>query len=230
MRRRDVIRICGALAVGQGLALFPRLQGVAFALTRYNRARLLLPSGEPLKASGIEKEVNYLFFYPFNATPCFLLKLDGVQPAEIFTADGAIYRWGGGVGPEKNLVAFTAICSHTQTHPTPAMSAIKYDPGQKIIHCCAHRSEFNPAAGGAAMAGPTTKPLAAITLDWDKKTDELRATGVLGPETFGLFFKQFKRDLKEWHGNMATAREAVTECKVGLLKDYSPTLITCPRL
>ena len=57
---------------------------------------------------------NLIFHYPYAATPCFLLNLGRPLslPAELKTAAAQPYRWPGGVGPQRSIVAYSAICAH----------------------------------------------------------------------------------------------------------------------
>lgn len=232
MRRRDFVKACGAaglMASASGRLFFP-LDGT-YAVGKYARVRLDNVRGEPLRIAAILPKTNYLFFYPYRSTPCFLLNLGRrIGPVSVPLEGGSNYQWSGGVGPGDKIVAFTAICSHNQAHPTPLISHIKYDHELGSIHCCVHRSEFNPALGGKRLSGAAEQPLAAVLLEWDMAKDELWATGVLGPETFQLFFRQFKRDLRERYGSSLDAKKEITETAVQTLKSYSANLVSCPRV
>lgn len=41
----------------------------------YAHVVLVTPRGDPLKAAGLKPQTNYVFHYPFEATPAFLLDL-----------------------------------------------------------------------------------------------------------------------------------------------------------
>jgi len=70
-------------------------------LTPASPARLVDPTGRPLAPNDLEVGVNYVFHYPYVATPCFLLNLG--QPVagqqDLKTEDGRHYRWPGGTAP-----------------------------------------------------------------------------------------------------------------------------------
>ncbi len=231
MRRRDFVKTCGAagLMASASVPLFFPPDKI-HALGKFARVPLRNAEGASLRVGSIRPNTNYLFFYPYRSTPCFLLNLDRrIEPASVPLVGESAYDWAGGVGPGNNIVAFTAICSHNQTHPTPLISHINYDHKLGTIHCCVHRSEFDPAAGGKRLNGAAVQPLAAILLEWDQAKDELWATGVLGPETFMLFFMQFKRDLRARFGSSLEAKKEITEIRVQTLKSYSAVLVSCPR-
>lgn len=234
MRRRQMLKLCGGLALAQGLSTLPWGTGQALALTKFKRAPLTGKDGQPIKAASVQPGINYLFFYPFRATPCFLIHfnrpLAGVKVEfENEMAEKVRYDWPGGVGPDNRLVAFTAICSHRQSHPEPDESQIRYDAGTGTIYCCSHDSEFAIDRGGIAIGGESNTPQAAIVLEWDKASDNLWATGLIGPDSFADFFNGFKKSLRKLHGSTRQAKEEVDACPVLRLEEYSGEVIACGR-
>ena len=103
MNRRDFVRVCSA---GAGFSLVTEaLAATASVIKSYRRARLYDASGAPLRAASLTIQRNYVFFYRFQATPCFLLNLGkAVPPAQIKTS-GQEYAWPGGGGARRSLVA-----------------------------------------------------------------------------------------------------------------------------
>jgi len=69
MRRRNFILACGASALAASLPAAPADASPRF----YSRARLVDPTGRPLRARALPANRNFIFHYPFAATPCFLL-------------------------------------------------------------------------------------------------------------------------------------------------------------
>lgn len=236
MERRDFIRVCAASAIGlhgQGGA------SAADARPRsYARAQLTDDGGRPLQASGLTVGENYVFHYPFEGTPCFLLNLGKAtgQNVALKTADGAPYQWPGGVGPQRAIVAYSAICSHQLTYPTRQISFISYR-GQStasriskpnMIHCCSEHSEYDPAAGARVLGGPAPQPLCAILLEHDAATDTLHATGTLGGEMFNTFFSKYEIRLAMEHGSPARARQQVAiKTRVTALKAFCKQQVRC---
>ena len=198
MERRDFVKLCAASAAATSL---PTAADAATLKARlYPRALLVDERGQPIRAAQLRAGVNYVFEYPFAATPCFLLRL--AKPAaggiDLRTEGGGTYRWDGGVGPDRAIVAYSAICAHKLTYPTRQVSFIGYRDGPspvagpgKVITCCSDRSVYDPAAGARVVGGPAPQPLATILLEHDARKDELHATGTFGGEMFEAFFRKF---------------------------------------
>lgn len=217
MERRDFIHVCAASAIGWGT---PQSFAATDAQPRhYARTRLTDESGRTLRAAQLVAGENYVFHYPFEGTPCFLINLGKAttQNVALKTGDGASYQWPGGVGPQRAIVAYSAICSHQLTYPTRQISFISYrerSTASKIskpnmIHCCSEHSEYDPAAGARVMGGPAPQPLCAIMLEYDRDSDALFAIGTLGGEMFNSFFSKYEMRLALEHGSPARAQQRV---------------------
>jgi Rieske Fe-S protein len=230
MERRDFIKLCAASAALASPALAadarPKL---------YSRARLVDAQGAPLRAKAVPANENLIFHYPFAATPCFLLNLGKPASAAVVlkTADNASYEWKGGVGAQRSIVAYSAICTHKLTYPTRDISFISYRTEKSarnkfasVIHCCSEHSQYDPAAGGKVLAGPAPQPLAAILLEHDAGSDEIYAVGTLGGEMFNEFFAKYEFRLAMEHGG--SARNAVAgRCVVQSLDNYCRQQVKC---
>lgn len=220
MERRDFIRLCATSCAATTLAPGMALAAADAQPRSYARTLLTGSAGQPLRASQLAAGENYVFHYPFEGTPCFLINLGKptTQNVPLKTGDGASYQWPGGVGPQRAVVAYSAICSHQLTYPTRQISFISYrerSTASKIskpnmIHCCSEHSEYDPAAGAKVMGGPAPQPLCAILLDYDRASDTLFATGTLGGEMFNTFFSKYEMRLALEHGSPARAQQRVT--------------------
>lgn len=159
-----------------------------------------------------------------------LLALDGpIEPAEVAVpAERGSYRWNGGVGPGRAIVAYTAICPHQWVHPEKDLAMFRYYRPEEesvvagrrdqLIACCAHGSAFDPKRGGWIEQGPADLPLAAIRLEWEPSTDRIAATGVEGIHGFTQFFAAFPQKRREAVGEKTPAM---------LLSTYSKVVIRC---
>jgi arsenite oxidase small subunit len=232
MKRREFVRVCAATAAGAALA-DPACAAGATVRT-YGRAKLVDEKGQPVRVEQLKVGTNYVFDYPFASTPCFLLRLDRPAAAaiDLKTESGHAYRWEGGIGAKRDVVAYSAICAHKLTYPTRQVSFIGYRnepspvaPQGKVITCCSDRSVYDPAAGAKVVSGPAPQPLATIMLEQGKAGD-LWAVGTFGGEMFAEFFRRFEFRLQLEVGPRArTQVEGTTVVKE--LENYSTQWAKC---
>jgi Rieske Fe-S protein len=233
MKRRDFVQVCAAATAGLGL---PDASGAAHLTARlYHRAKLVDDKRDPIRLDALQVGTNYVFDYPYSSTPCFLLRLERPASAviDLKTESGQAYRWQGGIGAAKNVVAYSAICAHKLTYPTRQVSFIGYRnepspvaPKGKVITCCSDRSVYDPAAGARVVSGPAPQPLATILLEHDPKADEVYAVGTFGGEMFAEFFRKFEFRLQLEMGPRArTQVEGATVVKA--LENYSSQWAKC---
>ena len=149
------------------------------------------------------------------------------------TADAKAYEWHGGVGAERSIVAYSAICAHRLTYPTRDISFISYREAKSagnrfgsVIHCCSEHSQYDPAEGARVVAGPAPQPLAAILLEHEPASDELFAVGTLGGELFNEFFDKYAFRLQLEHGNEARAAVG-SACVVQPLENFCRQQVKC---
>ena len=233
MKRRDFVQLCAAAA--GGAALPDPAQAAGLTARMYRRVKLVDEVDKPIRLGALQVGTNYVFDYPYSATPCFLLRLDRPAAAgiDLRTEVGEPYRWEGGVGNGKAVVAYSAICAHKMTYPTRQVSFIGYRDGPspvagrgKVITCCSDRSVYDPAAGARVVSGPAPQPLATIILEHDPKADEVYALGTFGGEMFAEFFRKFEFRLQLEMGERARAPvEGTTRVKV--LENYSTQWAKC---
>ena len=201
----------------------------------YDRAMLVDQFGDPLRVKGLKDETNYVFHFPYAGTPCFLLKLDRQVDAKatLKREDGSTYEWRGGVGPNRAIVAFSAICAHKLAYPTRDVSFIRYQRQSspqsvaQAIHCCAEHSVYDPASGARVLSGPAPQPLAAILLDYDPARDTLSAVGTLGAEQFDAFFRKYEFKLALEYGEGKARWPVGTKTVVKELAEYCRNTIQC---
>ncbi len=200
MDRRHFVETCSAgVACLTAAAALPALAADARPRA-YARTLLTDEFGDPLRASQLKARTNYVFHYPFEATPVFLLNLgQPALPQPLSTKAKESYVWPGGVGPQRNLVAFSAICAHQLVYPTQQVSFISFRKSKakkgvadNLIHCCAEHSQYDPAQGARVLSGPAEQPLCAVLLEHDAKADTLTAYATLGGELFDEFFRKYE--------------------------------------
>lgn len=244
MERRSFLKVTGASAAAVVIApslITQRLyaeDGLSLYAS-YEKVHLKNEDGTPVKASELRAEENYVFNFPHIATPCILVDLG--RPAntnvKLKADDGTEYIFKGGVGKNGSIVAYSAICPHQLTHPTPDDSFFQYLerkgktlalPDAKeagVFVCSSHLSAFDPVNGGERIAGPATEGLTQIVLEIDEN-DEIWAVGALGPSRFHDYMDAFKPEFKKYYGNKRKAKRLVkAEAKVVTLKHFSKDII-----
>ena len=229
LRNRD-----GAAKVFAHVRAGGRRSGAGLAKLRVGR-RIAARLCRDAARRDIAEDTNFVFNYPYTATPCFLLKLAHGAHAttDLRRENGETYAWQGGVGPDRNVVAFSAICAHKLAYPTRDVSFIRFQKGRSatssgnVIHCCADHSVYDPAAGARVVAGPAPQPLAAITLAYDAARDELHATGTIGPEQFDAFFVKYDLRLSLEYGANRGRTPVADTAIVRELENYCKTTIAC---
>lgn len=238
MQRRDFLKVTalGAVVVCSPAFLESELRAEDGRLYKsYNKVKLVDANGDDLIYSHLAKEKAYIFNYPFRATPVMMINLKESTQKDITlkSAKGEKYIWKGGVGKHGSLVAFSAICSHQLTHPTPDTNFVTYSGNQKtmtcdkkgVIVCASHLSAFDPKEGAKQLAGPANEALASVVLEVDKK-GHIWAVGVLGPDKFHAFFKTFKDEFKEHYGGKRKAKKLVSdEAETVSIENYSTEVV-----
>ena len=236
LSRRRFVHLCSGAAalLSQGRSL-----AASETLSTFPTVRLVDGAEQGIRAEDLELEREYVFFYPYVSTPCFLLRLGtSTEPTKLSTESGQTYQWPGGVGSDGRVVAFAAICSHKLTHPSEPVSFIGYRQQPvgfldrqnqvvqqaAVIQCCSEHSIYDPAQGARVLAGPAPQPLAGIALE--VREEELFATGVYGGLLYARFFERFGFRLQLEFG--ARAQELVeTSSRVMRIEDYTRQRIRC---
>jgi arsenite oxidase small subunit len=222
MDRRDFVGVCAASTAAACLTTMPTGFAVAANAQPRSYARALLTDefGDPIRLQKLRAKTNYIFHYPFEGTPAFLLDLGvATRPTQLSAKDRTEYQWPGGVGPKRSVVAFSAICAHKLVYPNKELSFISFRPGKALnpntpnagndlIHCCADHSQYDPRQGAKVLSGPAEQPLCAILLEHDPRQDTLTAYATLGGELFDEFFQKYAFKLSLDSGPRARERVA----------------------
>ena len=242
VERRRFVKLCAAAAMTAGAT--PALLAREGATARlYDRTALVDGEGNPITARRLEPGHSYVFNYPYATTPCFLLNLGRTVSGavELSTEAGEPYLWPGGVGEDRSVVAFAAICAHRMSHPAREVSFINYRPGKVryrdsgnrpreasgVIFCCSERSVYDPADGARVLGGPARQPLATVLLQSHPETGALAALGTLGGEMYDAFFEKFAFRLALEHETGNIGRLAGAASVVMDIEEYSRTITQC---
>ena len=214
-RRRELMR--QAACVAGAWAAAGALPAVAAGeVQRYPRSLLVDVHGNPWTTRQLKTAEPFLFNYPYTASPVFLIAFEREVPAtELLTKDKQHYAAPAGVGPNRTIVAFSAICAHKLMYPTTAISFIGLRDGQRgepahVIHCCGDNSRYDPLHGGRVIDGPAPQPLAAVMLEWDAASDRLYAVGTRGGEMFDAFFEKYAMKLELETGSSSRKASGAT--------------------
>jgi Rieske Fe-S protein len=239
MKRRNFLQLSATTAMAIAIApsmITQRLYAEDGSLFQpFEKVQLKDTEGNPIKASALAVEENYVFNYPYVGTPAIMVNL--TSPAEkdieLTAEDGTKYIYRGGAGAKGTIVAYSAICPHQLTHPRPDMSMFHYidEKGTTKAYtggafvCMSHLSRFEPKQGGKVVGGPAKEGLASIILEVDEE-DNIWAVAVLGPVKFQDYFDAFKDEFKKYYGNRRKAKKLKKEeAKVQTLKNFSADII-----
>lgn len=239
--RRAFVRLCAG--AGAAVAAKPGLLAASpRPLKPAQRVMLVDSAGRPFKAGDLEPGVNYVFHYPYVSTPCFLIDLGRPtrSDATLETEAGDRYRWRGGVGPGRSIVAFSAICAHKMSYPTKTVSFISFRPDEatfrdrnrqnarrdQVIYCCSEGSVYDPADGARVLGGPAPQPLAAVDLECSDR-GVLSACGTYGGDMFERFFASFEFQLSLEHGSRNVEEPVVGTTVVQPLTEYTENQRVC---
>jgi arsenite oxidase small subunit len=122
-----------------------------------------LASGYPVLPIATEKQIRSAavsqFHYPDRESPCLLIKTGAPVP--------------GGVGPDGDIVAFSAMCTHMGC-------IVAYDDQTRTLKCPCHFSVFDAEQAGQMVCGQATANLPQILLHFDERSRRVSAVGVEG--------------------------------------------------
>ncbi|BBG24821.1 Cytochrome b6-f complex iron-sulfur subunit [Sulfuracidifex tepidarius] len=200
----------GVVTVASALPLVSVLNPQEVTLKSFPWIVIVDSNGNPIKASTfpVNEPTIMLFQYPMLGDITFLLNMGdendkpvAIPPTKVtIPQNGATYDFPGGVGPNKSIVAYSAICQHLgcappEIHfyppkyfspggnvpnflPSSAYQAAVAAGAKSIIHCDCHGSTYDPWHGAAVVTGPTVRPLPYVQLYWDQDTDFLYAVSM----------------------------------------------------
>ncbi len=200
----------GVVAVATAVPMINSLNPTPVYLKKFPWMIIVDSNGQPIQASNIpvnDPEI-LLFQYPMLGDITFLINMGDennnpvtIPPVTVTIPEtGKTYTFPGGVGPNKSIVAYSAICQHLgcvppEIHfyppkyfapggtppsylPPDAYNAAVSAGAKSVIHCDCHGSTYDPWHGAAVLTGPTVRPLPYVQLYWDSATDYLYAVGM----------------------------------------------------
>jgi arsenite oxidase small subunit len=157
--RRTFLKIgAGSVAATAASALAPKAVGAAHPVDT-SKTNLPYPTKPVTQVGRMALNTPVSFTYPDAASPCTAVKLGSRVP--------------GGVGPEGDIVAYSAMCTHMGC-------PVSYEPTTKIFKCPCHFSMFDAEKAGQMIAGQATENLPRVRLRYDEKTGTVSAVGMEG--------------------------------------------------
>lgn len=176
MERRTFLKL--AAATGGAItvwALFSTLKGATFVPPP--TAVAAWPIVTVTNISQLTNLTPLVFYYPLTNTPNYLVKL-GVAAT-------------GGIGPNNDIVAFSAICQHlgceygflAPGNSPPCNSKFKAVIPQG--YCCCHGSQYDFLDGAKVIGGPAPRPVPMVQLNYNSSTGDISAVGMNPPTIYG---------------------------------------------
>ncbi len=159
LSRRNFIKVGGGVAAAGATAVIP-----GQVMARSNEQAVgatVLPY--PVKSLGNAKKIPInkavSFTYPDESSPCTMIRMGYPVP--------------GGVGPDKDIVAYSTMCAHMGC-------PLAYDASSRNFKCPCHFSVFDSEKEGQMVTGQATENLPVIQLSYNSDNDTVSAIAVDG--------------------------------------------------
>ncbi|WP_442808582.1 arsenate reductase (azurin) small subunit [Trinickia soli] len=164
LSRRQFLKLTGGAAAGATVTVAgtPAAQAAQAAqAARTDAGRTTLPYTPKVIAHTAQLRENapFAFTFPDASSPCAVVKMGTPVP--------------GGVGPERDIVAFSVLCTHMGC-------PVSYDSATREFRCPCHFSTFDAEKSGQMISGQATEKLPAIVLDYNASDGTVRAISVDG--------------------------------------------------
>jgi arsenite oxidase small subunit len=176
MDRRNFLKL--ATAGGGAITILALASSIkAFTFIPAATTQLAWPKITVTNIKSLKLLTPVTFNYPLTNTPNLLVKL-GV------TAKG-------GVGPDKDIVAFSDICQHLGCFygfvpPSGSPPCNKsYKASLSEGYCCCHGSQYDFVDGAKVIGGPAPRPVPQVQLEYDASTGNINALSMGPPTIYG---------------------------------------------
>lgn len=157
LNRRFFLKSSGTAAAVVGSVVIPIKSAEAATPMAAGSTALTYPKRGVGKAGAMPVNQAVSFSYPDASSPCYAIRMGNAVP--------------GGVGPNGDIVAYSALCTHMGC-------PVVYEGGTKTFKCGCHFSVFDPEMGGQMVCGQATENLPKVRLAYDAKTDSVNAVGI----------------------------------------------------
>ncbi|MBC8751887.1 MULTISPECIES: arsenate reductase (azurin) small subunit [Paraburkholderia] len=158
--RRTFLKLGGgSIAATAATAFVPQVGAAATNAVDTSKTKLPYPHKPVAQLAHMAPNTPVSFAYPDAASPCVAIKMGSRVP--------------GGVGPDGDIVAYSAMCTHMGC-------PVAYEPTTKVFKCPCHFSMFDAEKAGQMIAGQATENLPRVRLHYDEKTGAVSAVGMEG--------------------------------------------------
>jgi len=176
--RRNFLKIvisASTLLIVGGIAALTK--SITSPQTSQNQSvSLTFPRVKVAQLSDLQMNQPLLFNYPLDNEPNVLVKLG--------------QRADAGVGPDGDIVAYSALCQHLgcvygfQAGGTSPKCNSGYQATSPVGYCCCHGSVFDFLHKAQVISGPSPRPQPQVNLEIDSSGD-IYAVGMTPPSIFG---------------------------------------------
>ncbi|RDK01488.1 arsenate reductase (azurin) small subunit [Paraburkholderia lacunae] len=157
--RRTFLKLGGGSIAATAASAFAPNVATAANPVDTSKTKLPYPRKPVTQVGRMALNTPVSFTYPDAASPCTALKLGSRVP--------------GGVGPDGDIVAYSAMCTHMGC-------PVAYEPTTKVFKCPCHFSMFDAEKAGQMIVGQATENLPRVRLHYDEKTGTVSAVGMEG--------------------------------------------------
>ncbi|MDQ7728296.1 arsenate reductase (azurin) small subunit [Halomonas sp. SpR8] len=160
LSRRNFLKLTGSSAAVGTLSLAP-IAHAQQGSPPLPPGSTTLPYPKELVTKLSELVINQpiYFSYPDERSPCVVIR----RGREVK----------GGVGPDKDVVAYSTQCTHMGC-------PVSYDQEAEAFKCPCHYSIFDPDNMGQMVIGQATENLPRVILEYDDTEDALMAVSIDG--------------------------------------------------
>lgn len=161
LSRRIFMVSSGSAAAVAGASLLPAgaAQAASPAGVGAGSTTLAYPKLAVGKAKSMPLNQAVSFNYPDASSLCWAIRMGAPVP--------------GGVGPDQDIVAYSGMCTHMGC-------PVSYEAATRTFKCGCHFSIFDPENKGQMVCGQATEDLPQVLLEYDAKTDSVRAVAING--------------------------------------------------
>ena len=167
--RRNFLK--AMIALGALVAVGGVVKPLLDYATVSEKALTTFPKVKVANISQLQVDQPMIFNYPLTNEPNYLVMLS--QQAEY------------GIGPNQNIVAFSAICEHYGCIYHFRTSLAPYGgPNVPGGHCPCHGSLYDYLEDAKVVGGPAPCPVPRVVLELDSSTGDIYAVGMEPPTIF----------------------------------------------